>query len=136
MPEGLAALMVYDPEETAQANTSAMRQAAEAIAAGEVTQAVRASRTPAGDVAEGDWLGIAGGDGIVAVATDVVDAATALLDHLVGDDRELVTVIRGADADDGSLAAIETWMDEHRPGVEVEVHDGGQPLYPYLFGVE
>ena len=136
MPEGLAALMVYDPEETAQVNTAAMRRAAEAIVAGEVTRAVRDSRTPAGDVAAGDWMGITGGDGIVAMAADVVGATTALLDRLVSDDRELVTVIRGADADDASLAEIETWMEVHRPGVEVEVHDGGQPLYPYLLGVE
>ena len=72
MPEGLAALMVYDPESTAEVNTGQMRQAAEAIAAGEVTQAVRDSQTPAGPVAEGDWLGIVRGDGIVAVAPDVV----------------------------------------------------------------
>jgi dihydroxyacetone kinase-like predicted kinase len=87
-------------------------------------------------VAEGDWLGIVRGDGIVAVAPDVVGATTALLDRLVGDDRELVTVIRGHDADDGALAAIEAWMQTYRPGVEVEVHDGGQPLYPFLLGVE
>ena len=136
MPEGLAALMVYDPESTAEVNTGQMRHAAEAIAAGEVTQAVRDSQTPAGPVAEGDWLGIVRGDGIVAVAPDVVGATTALLDRLVGDDRELVTVIRGDDADDGALAAIEAWMQTYRPGVEVEVHDGGQPLYPFLLGVE
>ena len=63
MPEGLAALVVYDPEAPAEANTSAMRHAAEAIASGEVTQAVRASQTDAGPVAEGDWMGIARGGG-------------------------------------------------------------------------
>jgi DAK2 domain fusion protein YloV len=136
MPEGLAALMVYDPESSAEVNTTQMRHAAEAIEAGEVTQAVRASQTPAGPVTEGEWLAIARGDGIVAVAPDVVGATTALLARLVGDERELVTVIRGADADDGSLAAIESWMQTYRPGVEVEVHDGGQPLYPFLLGVE
>ena len=113
-----------------------MRQAAEAIDAGEVTQAVRASQTDAGPVAEGDWLGIVRGDGIVAVAPDLLGAITALLDRLVGDDRELVTVITGVDADEATTASIVTWMDVDRPGVEVEVHDGGQPLYPYLFGVE
>ena len=51
-------------------------------------------------------------------------------------DRELVTVITGADADEATTASIEAWMAVNRPGVEVEVHDGGQPLYPYLFGVE
>ncbi|MET0143402.1 MAG: DAK2 domain-containing protein [Ilumatobacteraceae bacterium] len=136
MPEGLAALMVYDPESSAEVNTTGMRHAAEAIDAGEVTQAVRASQTPVGPVAEGDWMGIVRGDGIVAVAADLVAAATGLLDRLVGDERELVTLICGADADDATTARIETWMLVNRPGVEVEVHDGGQPLYPYLFGVE
>ena len=61
----------------------------------------------------------------------------ALLDHLVDDERELVTVIAGADADRRPRRRRSwTWLDDHRPGVEVEVHDGGQPLYPYLFGVE
>jgi DAK2 domain fusion protein YloV len=136
MPEGLAALMVYDPEATAEVNTTAMRHAAEAIGAGEVTQAVRASQTPVGPVVDGDWLGIVRGDGIVAVASDVVSATTALLERLVDDERELVTVLCGTDADASTTAAIEAWLQENRPGVEIEVHEGGQPLYPYLFGVE
>ena len=136
MPEGLAALMSYDPEASAEVNTVAMRRAAEAIAAGEVTQAVRASDTPAGPVVAGDWLAIAGRDGIVAVAPDVVVAATALLDRLVTDGRELVTVITGCDARPADTAAITGWVADHRPGVEVEVHDGGQPHYPLLFAAE
>jgi len=136
MPEGLAALMAYDPEADAPANTTAMRQASSEIASGEVTRAVRASQTDAGPVAEGDWMGIARGDGIVAVADDLVAAATTLLAHLIADDSELVTVLTGADAPQLDTAAIEAWIAEQRPGVEVEVHDGGQPLYPYLFGVE
>lgn len=136
MPEGLAALMVYDPESSAEVNTGAMRHAAEAIEAGEVTQAVRASQTDAGPVAEGDWISIVRGDGIVAIADGVVGATTALLDRLVGDESELVTVITGAAADDDTTAEIAAWLSVNRPGVEVEVHTGGQPLYPYLVGVE
>jgi DAK2 domain fusion protein YloV len=136
MPEGIAALMVYDPESAVEVNATAMRHAAEAIVTGEVTQAVRASQTPAGSVREGDWLGIVRADGIVAVAPDLVGAVTELLARLVDEGCELLTVIRGAEADDGTLAAIETWMAEHHPDVDIEVHEGGQPLYPYLFGVE
>jgi hypothetical protein len=136
MPEGLAALMAYDPEADAPANTTVMRQASGEIASGEVTRAIRASQTDAGPVAEGDWMGIARGDGIVAVADDLVAAATTLLAHLITDGSELVTVLTGADAAERDTAAIEAWITEQRPGVEVEVHDGGQPLYPYLFGVE
>ncbi len=136
MPEGLAALMAYDPEADAPANTTVMRQASAEIASGEVTQSVRASQTDAGPVEEGDWIGIARGGGIVAVAGNLLEAATTLLGHLITDDSELVTVLTGAGAGEPDTAAIEAWIAEHRPGVEVEVHDGGQPLYPYLFGVE
>ncbi len=136
MPEGLAALMAYDPEADAPTNTTAMRLASAAISSGEITRAVRASQTDAGPVAEGDWMGIVRGDGIVAVSADLVEAGTRLLERLVTDRSELVTVLRGADTDDATTAAITEWVAEHHPSVEVEVHDGGQPLYPYLFGVE
>jgi DAK2 domain fusion protein YloV len=145
MPEGLAALMAYDPEADAPANVVPMRQAAEAVVTGEVTRAVRASNTPAGPVAEGDWLGIVRGDGIVAIGADVISATTALLDHLVNPGRggaqesihrELITLITGAEADDNVTAELSAWIGERFPDVELEVHAGGQPLYPYLLGVE
>jgi DAK2 domain fusion protein YloV len=141
MPEGIAALMAYDPEVDAPSNVLPMRQAAEAIVTGEITQAVRSSKTEAGHVAEGDWMGIAGGvsaerRGIVTIAKDPVSAAESLLAVLVGDGCELVTVLAGADATAESTAALEAWFAERFPGTELEVHRGGQPLYPYLFGVE
>ena len=147
MPEGLAALMAYDPEADAPANVLPMRQAAEAVVAGEVTQAVRASSTPAGAVAEGDWLGIVRGDGIVAIGGEALTAAKALLEYLGGAQEpgvggaqksrgELITLITGADADDDVTEEPSAWVGERFPGVELEVHAGGQPLYPYLVGVE
>ena len=136
MPEGLAALMAYDPEADAPTNTTAMRLATAQILSGEITRAVRASQTEAGPVVEGDWMGIVRSDGIVAVSTDLVDAATSLLERVISDRSELVTVLTGVESDDASTAAIIEWVGEHYPGVDVEVHAGGQPLYPYLFGVE
>ena len=76
--------MAYDPEADAPANVLPMRQAAEAVVTGEVTQAVRASNTPAGAVAEGDWLGIVRGDGIVAIGGEALTATKALLEYLGG----------------------------------------------------
>jgi dihydroxyacetone kinase-like predicted kinase len=66
----------------------------------------------------------------------MVDAATALLARILDDDHELLTVIAGADADAAGTAAIEAWVRANHPEVEVEVHQGGQPLYPYYFGLE
>jgi DAK2 domain fusion protein YloV len=136
MPEALAALVVYDPEAPADENSAEMKGAIESVATGEVTRAVRDSNSDAGPIKEGDWIGIVRGDGIVAVAGSVVDVSTALLDQLIGPDGELLTIITGADAVAADTVAIEAWVGDARPDVQVEVHAGGQPLYPYLFGVE
>lgn len=136
MPEALAALVNYDPEASAESNARAMSAAAAAIDTGEVTRAVRDTKTDAGDVSEGDWIGIVRGDGIVSIAGSVVGASTALLDHLITDGRELLTLVTGSDALQSDTDQIVAWVSEHRPDVEVEIHRGGQPLYPYLFGVE
>ena len=92
--------------------------------------------SPAGDVAHGDWLGLIQRDGIVAVESSVHAAMTTTLDRLVTDDHELVTLIHGEDARPAEIEALRDWLQVARPGVEIEVHDGGQPLYPFLFGAE
>ncbi len=136
MPEALAALVVYDPEASADDNGAEMAEAASSVATGEITQAVRDTNSPAGAIAEGDWIGIVRGDGIVAVADGVVEASTRLLGTLVTPGREIVTIVLGADATGADTDAIVAWLDDQLPQVTVEVHRGGQPLYPYLFGVE
>jgi DAK2 domain fusion protein YloV len=136
MPEALAALVVYDPEGTVEANHAAMCEAIATVGTGEVTRAVRDSVSEAGPVHAGDWIGLVRGDGIVSVASDPVVASTTLLDHLIRPSSEIVTIIEGLDADRSSTEAIEAWLAEHHPDVVVERHRGGQPLYPYLFGVE
>lgn len=136
MPEGLAALVFYDPEATAEANAEAMTGAAEGVATGEVTQAVRSTNTEAGQVNEGDWIGLVRGDGVVAIGDTVVAAATALLDSLLTPDRELLTVIAGDGAHARMVEEVVGYVAEKHPTVDVEVHQGGQPLYPFLFGVE
>jgi len=136
MPEALAALVVYDPEASCAENGAEMTEAAESVATGEVTRAVRDANSEIGPIRQGDWIGLVRGDGIVSVAPDVEGAATALLDLLVAPGRELVTVITGVDATQSATAVLEGWLADHRADVQVEVHQGGQPLYPYLFGVE
>jgi DAK2 domain fusion protein YloV len=133
--EGFSALMAYDPQASADENHAAMAAAAEHVVSGEVTRAVRDATSPAGPVATGDFIGLAR-DGIRSVATTVVDAATGLLDALLADGHELVTIIEGEGATAADTRQITEWLSEHHPEIDTEVHHGGQPLYPYLFGVE
>jgi hypothetical protein len=135
VPEGLAAMIAYMPGMDADDTAAAMSAAAKAVSWGEVTQAVRDAKTPVGACSEGDWLGIVGGD-VTTISTDLQAAATRVLDALVDDHSEVVTIVTGADADDaGAKALIDHLRESHR-GLEVSVLRGGQPLYPYLFGVE
>ncbi|MCX7619216.1 MAG: DAK2 domain-containing protein [Acidimicrobiales bacterium] len=133
--EGFASLLSYDPESPGSENAEAMRSAAEAVVAGEVTQAVRDSVCDLGPIAKGDWIGLSR-EGIVSVAGSVDEACVRLLDALIGDEHELVTIIEGEGASDATTRRVIVWLQEHRPGIEAEVHHGGQPLYPYLFGIE
>jgi len=136
MPEALAALVSYDPEADVDANCEAMSDAAKSVATGEVTQAVRDTNTDAGAVKNGDWIGLVRGDGVVAIGSTMVVAATQLLDQLLSGNGELLTVITGNLATARATEEIIAYMADKHPGVEVEVHLGGQPLYPFLFGVE
>ncbi|MGH9234835.1 MAG: DAK2 domain-containing protein [Acidimicrobiales bacterium] len=133
--EGFAALMGYDPEAPVADNAKEMASLSASVVAGEVTRAVRDSSCELGPIAEGDFLGIAR-EGIRAVEPSVAEAATRLLDVLVTDDHEIVTVIEGEGATAADTRTITEWLGEHRPAITPEVHHGGQPLYPYLFGIE
>ena len=136
MAEALAALVFYDPEADAAVNAEAMTGAAEAVAMGEITQAVRDTNTDVGPVKNGDWIGLVRGDGVVAVGGTMVAATTQLLDALITPGRELLTMITGDLATSRQIEEVIAYLSENHPDVEVEVHAGGQPLYPFLFGVE
>ncbi len=133
--EALAALVVYDADASIEDNTAAMEEAAKRVHAGEVTQAVRDSLAECGPIAAGDWIALTR-DGICVATKSAADAAIALLDELIDDDSELVTVVVGAEATTADTARISEHLGLAHPDVELELQVGGQPLYPYLVGVE
>jgi DAK2 domain fusion protein YloV len=133
--EGLAVLVCYDAAAPLAANGKSMEEALERIRSGEVTQAVRDGVAESGPISAGDWIGL-DREGIHVVAASPAEAAIGLLDRLVDDDSELVTVLCGADADRGATTRIEQHLAFAHPHVEIEFHQGDQPLYPYLIGVE
>ena len=134
--EGLACALQYDPGGHVVDNAKMMRVAAAHVASGEVTRAVRDSACDVGPIKAGDYLGIARDDGIVAVASTLADAATALLARLVEADHEIVTLIEGEGSSVADTRRITEWLADNRAEVTVETHHGGQPLYPYLVAVE
>ncbi len=135
VPEALAALVDYDPSAEIDDNAKVMGEAVDRVRTGEVTQAVRDAAADFGPISEGDWIALSR-DGIVAALSTPGDAVCALLGHLVDDDSEIVTVLVGCDAPANETQRIREHIEYQFPHVEIEFHDGGQPLYPYLVGVE
>jgi dihydroxyacetone kinase-like predicted kinase len=135
VPEALAALVDYDPSAACDENAQAMESALERVRTGEITQAVREATIDGAKVKQGDWIALTR-DGLVAATASPADAVCKLLEELVDDDSEIVTVLVGADAPAPETQRIREHLEFRFPHVEVEFHDGGQPLYPYLVGVE
>ena len=133
--EALAALVAYDPQATVEANAAAMTEAVQRVRTGEVTQAVRDGAGDAGPIKAGDWIAISR-DGVWVVEKTAADAAIRLVDRLVDDESELLTVLAGAESVTAETARLEEHVALAYPHLEIEVHEGGQPLYTYLVGVE
>ena len=133
--EGFAALLAYDPGAGPEENVEAMAASALRVLPGAVTRAVRDAETEAGPVREGDWIGLSR-TGVVAVADSPEGAALRLLDALLEEGHELVTVIEGEGSTAAATRRITEWLHEEHAYVAAEVHHGGQPLYPYLLGIE
>jgi len=133
--QGLAAVAVHDESRRFGDDVIAMAEAAAATRWAEVTVAVRDALTMAGPCRAGDVLGLADGD-VVLIGQSVLEVARELIDRLLATGGELVTVVVGADAQEGLGAAVERHVAATRHAVEVTVYHGGQPHYPLLLGVE
>jgi dihydroxyacetone kinase-like predicted kinase len=127
--------LAYDPAADAAVNVAAMAESAARVVPAEITRAVRDTTTDVGEVREGDWIGVSR-DGIVSIADSAVMATRVLLSRLLEPHHELITLIEGEGAKAGDTRQVSEWLVEEYPDVALEVHHGGQPLYPYLLGIE
>ena len=131
----MTALVSYDPQADIEANVAAMNEALDHLVQGEVTCAVRKTSAEGLDIDEGDWLGLAQGK-IVAAEGDAVAAAAAVVNSLATSDHEICTLVVGEDSDETEAELVVARIEMSHPDLEVEVHTGGQPLYPFIIGVE
>ena len=133
--EAFAALLDYDPQAAGDANAEAMSASAGRVVFGEVTQAVRATTTdtgPSSPVTSSVFRAPASSP----IGKNLAEATTALLERLITDDHEIVTLIEGADVPASELRSITEWLDTNHPDISVERLQGGQPLYPFLLSIE
>ena len=132
---GMTALVAYDPEADLAANVDGMADALDVLVQGEVTKAVRETTAEGFDINDGDWLGLAQGT-IVAVENDPIAAAAKVVASLATNDHEICTLVFGEEATRAEASTLAAQIEVSHPDLEVEVHAGGQPLYPFIIGVE
>ncbi|WP_438446764.1 DAK2 domain-containing protein [Gorillibacterium sp. sgz5001074] len=135
VPQGMAAMLSFDENADADANTEAMQAAVGSVQSGQVTFAVRDTTIDGIEIKEGDFIGIHDNT-IVTANSDLLETCRNLLDSMLESGGEIVTILTGEEASESDTKSIEEYLKDAHPDAEVEVHYGGQPLYAYLFAVE
>ena len=135
VPQGITAMINYIPEETPEQNEARMQSEIMNVKTGQVTYAVRDTRIDDKEIHEGDIMGI-GDKGILSVGKDIADTTLDMLDQMVDDDTEIVSVYYGAEVEKFQAEELGRRAGERYPNAEVEVHDGGQPVYYYVISAE
>ncbi|MFK7695302.1 DAK2 domain-containing protein [Paenibacillus sp. HJGM_3] len=135
IPQGMSALLAFQEKANAVQNTEAMNRAIAGVQSGQVTYAVRDTQIDGLDIKEGDYLGLHN-NRIVASNPDLLQTCRSLLSSMAAEGGEIITILSGEDAPGATTAELVDWLGTEYPDVEVEVHQGGQPLYYYIFAVE
>ncbi|WP_068774571.1 DAK2 domain-containing protein [Paenibacillus sp. FJAT-26967] len=135
IPQGLASILAFQEKAGAEENEQTMNEAIQNVRSGQVTFAVRDTSIDGIEIKEGHFIGIQDGK-IVVSEQDLIEASCKLIDHMIGEDAEIVTILTGEDADEEHTARLTAYIEERHPEIEIELHPGGQPLYAYIFSVE
>ena len=135
IPQGISAMINYVANKSVDENEKNMSTEMLNIKSGQVTYAVRDTNMDGKDIKQGDFMGLTDKT-IVAVEKNVDDAATALIDSMIDDDAELVSLYYGADVDEDGANKLADKLADKYEDVEFEVQFGGQPVYSYFISVE
>ena len=135
IPQGITALVNYIPDHSAEENKEQMMAEIENVKTGQVTYAVRDTEIDGKTIKQNDFMGI-GDKSILSVGTDLKATTLEMVDAMVDEDSAIVSIYFGSDSDDDSANELAAAIEEKYPDVEVEVNDGGQPIYYYVISVE
>lgn len=135
IPQGITALVNYIPDHSAEENKEQMMAEIENVKTGQVTYAVRDTEIDGKTIRQNDFMGI-GDKSILSVGTDLRATTLEMVDAMVDEDSAIVSIYFGSDSDEDSANELAAAIEEKYPDVEVEVNDGGQPIYYYVISVE
>ena len=135
VPQGIVALINFVPERSALENEEAMTEELSSVATGQVTYAVRDTEIDGIKIHENDIMGI-GDSHILAAGTDCNQITLEMISKMVTDDSSIITIYYGFDKTEEDAQELAVELEEAYPDYEIEVYDGGQPIYYYIISVE
>lgn len=135
VPQGITAIINFVPDLSAEENEEVMLEEIKNVKTGQVTYAVRDTHIDDKEIHKDDIMGI-GDSGIVAVGTDIADTTKEMLEILVDEDSELISIYYGEDVSEEDAEKLTAEIEEKYPDVDVDTHFGGQPIYYYVLAVE
>lgn len=135
IPQGMAAILAFNTEESVENNKNNMTEGFSHVKTGQVTFAVRDTSIDGVEIHKDDYMALAEGK-IILSTPEMMDAAKQVLDGLMDEDSEIVTIIYGEDAKATQADELQSFIEENYPDVEVEIVEGKQSLYPFILSVE
>ncbi len=135
VPQGITAVINYVPDLSAEENASVMSEEIKNVKTGEVTYAVRDTQIDDKTIRQGDYMGI-GDAGILAVGTDLPEITLGMVDAMMDEDLELISIYYGSDVKEEDAEQIRAAVAEKYSGCDVELQYGGQPIYYYIISAE
>ena len=135
IPQGMTAMLTFNDQVTLKENQTAMTDALASVVSGSITHAIRDTSIDGIEITEGDFLGMIDGK-IVISEPKSLDVAVQTLTKMITEDTEIVTIIIGEEGSEKEVQQIEAALLEMNEELEVEIHVGNQPVYPYLFSAE
>ncbi|WP_340085223.1 DAK2 domain-containing protein [Siminovitchia sp. FSL H7-0308] len=135
IPEGIAAMLAFHPDRDLESNVQAMKNAMQLVKTGQITYAVRDTSIDGMEIKKDDYMGIANGK-IVTTNKNLLEAAKNLLIKMIENDSEILTIIYGEGTEPAVAEQLGRFAEEQFPDIEVELHEGGQPVYDFIFSVE
>ena len=135
VPQGVTAIINYVPDVALEDNIAAMTESLSTVNTGEVTYAVRDTVIDDVQIKQGDYMGI-GDSGILSVGAEIADVTYNMLDKMMNDDLELISVYYGDEVDEKDAENLKNKISEKYPQCDVELQYGGQPIYYYIVSAE
>jgi DAK2 domain fusion protein YloV len=135
MPEGISAILNYNPDAGMEENTYNMEQSIKSSMCGEITQAVRDADLHVGKIKKGAYIGLNNGK-VRVISDSIIDASLDLIRDMTDGSEEVITFYTGKDANQEDIKLVREDLGKIYPRLDIEIHEGGQPLYPFIFSIE